>query len=38
MKESRQSDREIRVQYDSILENTNVRSPLKFRNLLYGVA
>ena len=37
MKESRQSDREIRVQ-DDMTENTNVRSPLTFRNLLYVVA
>ena len=38
MKERRQNDREIRVQNDDIMENTNVRSPLAFRNLLYVVA
>ena len=38
MKESRESGREIRVQNDDITENTNLRSPLKFRNLLYVVA
>ena len=38
MKESRQSDREIRVQEDKITDNTSVRSPLTFRNLLYVVA
>ena len=38
MKESRQNDREIRVQDDNIMENTNVRSPVPFRNLLYVVA
>ena len=37
MKESRQNDREIRVQDDSIMENTNASSPLAFRNLLYVV-
>ena len=38
MKESSQSDRKIRVQDDNITENTNVRSPLTFRKLLYVVA
>ena len=38
MKESRQSDREVRVQDHNITENTNVRSPLTFRNLLHVVA
>ena len=37
MKESRESYREIRVQDDGISENTNARSPLTFRNLLYVV-
>ena len=32
MKESRRNDREIRVQDNSITENTNARSPLTFRN------
>ena len=38
MKESRQSDIEIRIQYDNISESPNVRPPLTFRNLLYVVA
>ena len=38
MKESRQHDRKIKVQDDSIKENTNARSLLKFRSLLYVVA
>ena len=38
MKESRQHDREIRPHDDNITENTNKRSPLTFRNLLYVVA
>ena len=38
MKESTESDREIRVQDNNITENTNVKSPLTFRNLLYVVA
>ena len=38
IKESRHSDREIRVQDDNITENINVRSPLTFRRLLYVVA
>jgi len=37
MKESRQSFRGIRVQDDNIMESTNARSPLTFRNLLYVV-
>ena len=38
MKESRQNNREIRVQDDNITETSNARSPLTFRNLLYVVA
>ena len=38
MKESWQSDREIRLQYDNISENTNVRSSLTFGHLLCVVA
>ena len=38
MEESRQNNREIRVQDDKIKENTNARSPLTFRNLLRVVA
>ena len=34
MKESRLNDREIRVQDDTITENTNARSLLIFRNFL----
>ena len=37
MKESRQNDREIRAQDDNITENTNARSPLTLRDLLYVV-
>ena len=37
MKESRQNDSGIRIQYDNITENINARSPLTFRNLLYVV-
>ena len=37
MKDSRQNDRETRVQGDNITENTNARSLLTFRNLLYVV-
>ena len=29
---------EIRLQDDNMMENTNARSPLTFRNLLYVVA
>ena len=38
IKGSRQNDREIRVQEDNIMENTNERSPLVFRNLLFVIA
>ena len=38
MKESGQNDREIRVQDDNITENTNARSPLILRSLLYVIA
>ena len=38
MEESRQNDREIRVQDDNITGKTNVRYQLTFRNLLYIVA
>jgi len=38
MKESGQSDREIRVHCDNISENTKVGSPLAFKNLLYVFA
>ena len=38
MKESRQNDREIRIQDDNITENASEKSPLTFRNLLYVVA
>ena len=38
MKESGQNDREVRVQDDNITENTNARSSLTFKNLLYVVA
>ena len=38
MKESKQSEREIKVQDDITTESTNLRSPLTFRNLLYVVA
>ena len=38
MKEDRQNDREIRALEDNITENTNARSPLTFRNLMYVVA
>ena len=38
MKERKQNDKEIRVQDDNITENTNARSPLTFRNLVYVIA
>ena len=37
MKESRQNNRQIRVQDDNITENTNARSQLTFGNLVYVV-
>ena len=38
MKESRENDKEIRVLDYNITKNTNARSPLTFRNLIYAVA
>ena len=38
MKKSRQNDGEIRVQDDNIKQNTNAKSPLAFKNLLYVAA
>ena len=39
MKESMQSDREMKIQDDNIIkENTNARSPLAFRDLSSVVA
>ena len=38
LKESRQINREIRVQDDNITENSNIISPLTFRNLPKAVA